>query len=101
MFEVTPAALARLEAFMADQHADAIRIHVTPSLHAAPALALALDSARENDAVYTAGALTFLVDRNLMADIQPVRIDADTVGLRFSSRLATEDGGCGCGCGGH
>jgi iron-sulfur cluster assembly protein len=101
MFEITPAAGARIRDFMADRQPAPIRIHIAPSLTDGPSLAMTFDSASGSDAVYEADGVTFLVDRKLLDDIGPIRIDCDAIGLRFSSRLTTDDGGCGCGCGGH
>lgn len=101
MFGITPAASARIRDFMTDRQSAPIRIHIAPSLNDAPSLAMTFDSASDSDVVYKADGVTFLVDRKLLDDIGPIRIDCDAIGLRFSSRLTTDDGGCGCGCGGH
>ncbi|MFH1982415.1 MAG: HesB-like (seleno)protein [Pseudomonadota bacterium] len=101
MFEITPAASTRIREFMSGRQPEPIRIHVKPSITDGPSLAMRFDTQTDGDSVYVVDGLTYLVDRKLLEEIHPIRIDRDAIGLRFSSRLNADDEGCGCGCGGH
>lgn len=65
---------------------------------------MALDEPKETDEVIKEKGITFLVDKQLLADIQPVSIDfVETqagAGFKVSS-AASASGGCGsntCSC---
>lgn len=101
MFEITPAASERIREFMAEGKAAPIRVRVKSSLTEDPTLGLTFDERKSTDTDFEVDGITYLVDRELLEAIQPIRIDADSIGLQFSSRLKTDQDGCGCGCGGH
>ena len=101
MFDITPAASERIRVFMDGEKVSPVRVQVKSSLTEGPALGLAFDERKSTDSVYEVDGITFLVDRELLEAIHPIRIDCDSIGLQFSSRLQTDKDGCGCGCGGH
>jgi iron-sulfur cluster assembly protein len=101
MLTITTSASERIKAFVANQKKSAIRIHLKPSLDNAPSLGLTFDEPKKEDETFDVDGLTYLVDRELLARAQPIRIDHDGIAMRFSSRLSSEADGCGCGCGGH
>ena len=101
MLKISPQASERIQAFMTDRPSETIRIYLKPSLSGEQSLALTFDTPSEGDAVFTVDDLNYAVNQELLDRIKPIRIDFDGIGLQFSSRLGKDDGGCGCGCGGH
>ncbi len=101
MLDITQAASARIRDFLAGENKAPIRIQVKSSLTEGPALGLMFDEPKSTDTVFEVDGVTYLVERELLKAIQPIRIDCDSIGLQFSSRLEVDKDGCGCGCGGH
>jgi iron-sulfur cluster assembly protein len=64
---------------------------------------MALDEPKETDEVITDNGLTFLIDKTLYADAQPIKVDFIEsemgAGFKLSSDLAAPEGGCGSSCG--
>jgi len=65
-------------------------------------MAMALDEPQENDEVFKEKGLTFMINRNLLEEVKPIKVDfIDTPrgsGYYISANLAAA--GCGsCSCG--
>jgi iron-sulfur cluster assembly protein len=66
---------------------------------------MALDEPKENDQVFTEKGVTFIINRELYKEVQPVSIDfvesAMGAGFMVKSELTNKGGGCGggtCSC---
>jgi Fe-S cluster assembly iron-binding protein IscA len=63
---------------------------------------MALDESQGNDEVFTDRGITFLVDKKLLEEVQPINLDfveSDRgAGFKLTSSLAAGDG-CGSSCG--
>jgi Fe-S cluster assembly iron-binding protein IscA len=63
---------------------------------------MALDEPAENDMVFTEKEITFLVDKDLCNDVQPISVEyveSDMgAGFMINSSLSAKGGGCGGGC---
>jgi len=62
---------------------------------------MVMDQERPNDESYTIGDFTFLVDRDFMAKVKPIKVDFKNVGFSIDANIdlsQAEGGGCsGCG----
>ena len=65
-------------------------------------MGMALDESQENDEIYTDRGITYLIDKKLLEEVQPVSVDfieSDRgSGFKLTSSLAA-GGGCGSSCG--
>jgi iron-sulfur cluster assembly protein len=63
---------------------------------------MALDEPKETDTVIKDNGLTFLIDKTLYEEAQPITVDfmdsAMGSGFKLSSSLAAAGGGCGGSC---
>ena len=63
---------------------------------------MALDEPKETDKVIEDNGLTFLIDKSLFEEAQPITVDfmdsAMGSGFKLSSGLASAGGGCGGSC---
>lgn len=59
---------------------------------------LALDEPRENDDVIDVDGFSFVVDKELMTQAQPISIDLTYAGFTVNSSLKLGGGSCGGGC---
>jgi iron-sulfur cluster assembly protein len=102
MLEVTEKANEMIKGFLQGKDLQSIRIIMTSGC-GGPNLGMALDEPKETDEVIKDNGLTFLIDKTLYEDAQPIRVDfIDSemgAGFKLSSSLAAAEGGCG-GCGG-
>lgn len=59
---------------------------------------MALDESRDNDEIFEDRGITYLIDKVLLEEVQPVNVDfiesAGGAGFKLTSSLA---GGAGCG----
>jgi len=60
---------------------------------------MALDEPKETDEVVQDNGLTFLIDKSLYEEVQPITVDFITgamgSGFKLTSSLASAGGGCG------
>jgi len=64
---------------------------------------MALDEPQENDVTHTDQGVTFVIEKDLLEQVKPVRIDfvesAKGGGFHLASSLAKKEGcGSSCGC---
>ena len=99
MLEISEDARQRLSAFIKNQPDETVRIYVSHQTIGGTALAMMFDSKTAEDAVFDIDGITYIIDRKLLADANPIRIDCGPAGISFSCRLKFGDDDCGCGCG--
>ena len=78
-----------------------IRIFLTEGACSGPMLSLGLSETRDNDEVMHKDGMTFLIDKQLFDEAQPVKVDFEEGILRagFSIQASLELDGAECGCG--
>ncbi len=90
MLEVTELATAKLAEYIEQNNIDSpIRV-ATVNGCSGPALGLAIDEQKENDATVQAGELNLIIDNELSSVLGTIKIDF----------IEPTDSGCGCGGGG-
>ncbi len=62
---------------------------------------MVMDQERPNDESYNIGDFTFLVDRDFMEKVKPIKVDFKDVGFSITANIdLSQAGGDGCtGCG--
>ena len=58
---------------------------------------MALDEPNDNDGTYDISGLTYVVDKELMEQATPIKIDFGGRGFTITSSLVFEEGCGGCG----
>jgi Fe-S cluster assembly iron-binding protein IscA len=101
MIELTQNATSQLDSYFTGKEKAPIRVFVTEGGCSGPGLALALDEATEADDVVDVSGYQFVVEKELMEQAKPIKIDLNHMGFQIQSSLVFPAGGCGCsgGCG--
>ena len=103
MFQVTKKAIEMIKEFQKDKNEiPPIRLKLFPSSCGSPTIQMTLDEPQENDETFHDGGLTFLIDKQLFEQVQPVKIDyirtasGDGDGFSISANLskAVSSGSC-------
>lgn len=105
MLEVTDKATEMVKDFFKTRDkVEPLRIFVAGMGCSGPQLGMALDEATENDESFDVGGHTFLVEKKLLDEAKPIRVDFITTpqgeGFIITSAMkakSTCGGGC-CGC---
>jgi len=104
MFEITEKATEMIREFFKNKDgASPMRIFVAGMGCGGPQLGLSLDQAGENDQVFEESGFTFLVEKKLLDDAKPIKLDYIVTpqgeGFYISSALVkASDCGGGCSC---
>ena len=100
MFEVTETAQTQIDEYFKGKKVEEvkpIRIFLTQGCGGAQ-LAMALDEESPGDKVFKVAGVDYLVNRDLLKEAQPIRVDYGEMGFSLTSALKQEGGGCsGCG----
>lgn len=100
MLTLTAPAKAQLDSYFEQNAKSAIRIFLTSSSCAGPRLTLALDEAKDGDAVHNVEGYDFVVDNELFAEARPLTVDFSCSGFQVESSLKLSGGCGGCSCSG-
>jgi Fe-S cluster assembly iron-binding protein IscA len=103
MFEVSEEASEKIRQFLEGREGpQSIRILMTEGGWKGPYLVMALDERKEDDEVFTAKGVTFLVEKALFERVKPIRIGYthSTLGSGYTieSELMKDAKGVGVGC---
>ncbi|WDP91954.1 MAG: IscA/HesB family protein [Desulfobacter sp.] len=97
MITVTPSAQEQVKAYFEGKEVEPVRIFINNGGCGGPSLAMALDQATENDAVFTHDGIDYIMDKKLLEQASPVEVDHTGMGFNLTSSLEL-GGGCGsCG----
>ena len=103
MFTVTQAAIEQIKAYFENNEIKPIRVFLSNGCGGSQ-LALALDEKRPADEAYPFDNFEFIIEKALLAQIQPIQIDFGEKGFIINSSLQPSCGCSGCGstgnCGG-
>ncbi len=97
MLNVTEQAQEQIANYFKENEIKPIRVFLTNGCGGRQ-IALALDAARSEDAVFEFAGVQYLVEKSFLAQAQPIEIDFAGHGFKVSSSLQL-GGGCGGGCG--
>jgi|AntRauTorckE6833_2_1112554.scaffolds.fasta_scaffold49608_2 Fe-S cluster assembly iron-binding protein IscA len=99
MFQVSDAAQAEIASYFADKELKPLRVFLHPGGCAGPELLMALDEKKDGDDIYKINGVEFVIEKPLLNEVQPLKIDFAETGFTIESSLKSEDGCSGC-CGG-
>ena len=97
MLEVTESATQQITEQLKGKEVSAIRIFLNEGGWGGPSLALALDELTDKDEAYDISGYKYVVDKELLEQAKPIKIDFMGMNFNITSSMVFE-GGCGsCG----
>lgn len=103
MIDVSASATQAIKAFFEEKKVESsLRVFLPAGGCGGPALRLVLDEAKENDLSYQVEGLTYLIDKELVAQSGAVKVDYVDNGfqqgfmLTSANPVAGQGGGCSC-----
>ena len=77
MLEITEAAKDQINEQLKGREVSSIRIFLNQGGWGGPSLAMALDEPKDNDDVFDIGEFKYIVEKELMEQAKPIKIDFD------------------------
>lgn len=102
MIKVSKEAREQVRAYFEGKEVQPVRIFLNSGGCGGPSLAMALDETTDQDAVFTHDGIDYIIEKDLLRQAAPVRIEYSGMGFRLDSSLELSGGGCsscGGGCG--
>lgn len=100
MLEISDAAKGELIKYFEEHDNSPVRVYLAPGGCSGPRLSLALDQKKDDDEGFDVGdGIQFVINKELLEEAKPVRIDLTYAGFTVDSELELGGGGCGSGCG--
>ena len=93
MLEVTKSATGKIAEYLKDRKITPIRIFLNAEGWGGPSLAMALDEPKDNDNTFDIDGLKFIIDKNLMKEAAPIKVDFSGFGFQFDCGMDL-DGAC-------
>lgn len=100
MFHVTDTAIAEIAAYFADKKLEILRIFSHSEGCAGTQLLMTEDEKKDGDEVFKINGIEFVIEKGLLAEAAPVKIDFLETGFSISSSLKPAEGSGCCGCSG-
>lgn len=100
MFTVTESAQKQIALYFEDNEIKPIRVFLSNGC-GGPQIAMALDQQNPNDSAFEFDGVQFLVNKDLLAQAQPIEIDFTGHGFKITSSLELGQGCTGCGSSGQ
>ena len=99
MFQVSETAQTEIAAYFSDKELKPLRVFLYPGGCSGPQLVMALDEKKDGDDIYEINGVEFVIEKELLLEAQPVKIDYLETGFTINSSLKPQEGGCS-GCSG-
>jgi len=103
MLEVTKLATDKLNEYFKNKEREPIRIFLNSGGCGGPSLAMALDEQKDTDDVFDIDGFKYIVDKELMKEAEPIKVDFAHFGFQLDCSLEFEEGCSACavsgGCG--
>ena len=97
MLEVTKTATDKIAEYFIDKEVEPIRIFLNAGGWGGPSLAMVLDEPKDTDTVFDIDGFQFVVDKELLREAEPIKIDFAHFGFQIDCSLQFEEGCLGCG----
>jgi Fe-S cluster assembly iron-binding protein IscA len=97
MLEVTPIAEKEILKYFKGKEITPIRIFLNQAGCGGPALSLGMDEPKDQDNTYKVRDLTFIVEKDFMEKIKPIKIDFLNADFNISAGIDFGSSGC-AGC---
>jgi len=96
MIEITKSAIEKISEYFKDNEVKPFRILLHGGGCAMPSLALDVDEPIDTDDVFDIDGFQFVVNRYLLKEAEPIKVDYNRSGFQFDSSLEFEDGCSAC-----
>ena len=100
MITITPLAQEQVKSYFADKTIQPVRIFISNGGCGGPQLAMALDEVKPEDTVVTVDGVEYIMEKSLLEQANPVKVDFNGVGFSIDSSLDLGGGCSSCGSGG-
>lgn len=100
MIKISPTASKQVQDYFKDKEVQPVRIFLNSGGCGGPSLAMALDRATQQDAVFTYDGIDYIMEKSLLKEASPVRVEYSGMGFRLTSSLKLSGGCASCGSGG-
>jgi Fe-S cluster assembly iron-binding protein IscA len=57
---------------------------------------MALDEPNDFDEIFEVDGFTYLINKQMLADVQPITVDFKTIGFRITANSANRNSQCQC-----
>ena len=98
MIEITKSATDKIAEYFIDKEVKPIRVFLHAGGCAMPSLALDVDEPQDTDDVFDIDGFQFVINRILLKDAAPIKVDYTRSGFQFDSSLEFEDVCTTCEC---
>lgn len=96
--EVTPKASRLVASFFEKRKKSPIRIYLKTGGCGIQSLSVSLEQPAPTDEIFEIDGFRYIVDRELLNQVQPIKVDSDGIVFRLSGRGVYPPDGCGtCG----
>ena len=96
MLEVTKLATEKIAEYFEDKEVSPIRIFLLGERCGLPSPIMDVDEIKDTDEVFDIDGFQFVVDRELLKEAQPIKVDYTRFGFQFDCGLEFEDGCAAC-----
>jgi len=98
MLEITKSATDKIAEYLKDREVTPpIRIFLNAGGCGGPSLAMALDEPKDTDHVFEIDGFKFIIDKEFMKEVAPIKVDFSEFGFQFDCAIEFEEGCSGCG----
>jgi Fe-S cluster assembly iron-binding protein IscA len=91
MFQVTPLATRHMAKYFEDKEISPVRIFYNSGGCGPPSFAMALDQPHDSDEIFEVDGFTYLVNRQVLKEMQPITVDFKTIGFRITGDGANQN----------
>ncbi len=96
MLEITKSAKDKIAEYFKDREIVPIRIFLFTEGCGGPSLTMALDGPKETDDVFDIDGFKYIIDKDLLQEAEPIKVDFSEFGFQFDCSLEFEEGCTGC-----
>jgi len=96
MLEITKSATDKIAEYFKDREVTPIRIFLNSGGCGSPSLAMALDESKDTDHVFDIDGFQFIVDKELLREAEPIKVDFSHLWFHFDCAIEFEEGCSAC-----
>ena len=97
MIKVTKKAIDKIAEYLQDKEVKPIRIFLNSGGCGGPSIAMVLDELKDTDDVFDIDGFQFVVDKELLKEAKPIKVDFAHFGFQIDCAIEFEEGCSGCG----
>ena len=97
MLKVTKKAIDKIAEYLQNKEVKPIRIFLNSGGCGGPSIAMVLDELKDTDDVFDIDGFQFVVDKELLKEAEPIKVDFAHFGFQIDCAIEFEEGCSGCG----